>query len=63
MNNLKDKLSNYAALLVALVEGINIYLQAHSGQPFDWKLFLGAMAVIVIGYLTGKAPNATTKTN
>jgi hypothetical protein len=61
-SNLKDKLTNYVALLLAIAQAIYIYVNAHIGKPFDWQSFILTIAGIVISYFTGKAPNGTAKT-
>jgi hypothetical protein len=61
-SNLKDKITNYAALLVAIIEGVSAYWSAHTGQAFDWKQLGFSIVVIIVAWYTGKAPNGTTKT-
>ena len=62
MNNLKDKITNYVAVLLILVEAVNTYLQAHAGQPFDWKLFSLTIGAAIVAWFTGKTPSGAVKT-
>ena len=61
MNNLKDKLSSYAAYILAVVGGIQTYLTIHAGQPINWGLLSLYVVGIIVGILTGKNPDGSTK--
>jgi len=62
MGNIKDKITNYLAIILAVVGGLQTYLQLHAGQPINWAQLSLFIAGIVISYFTGKTPDGSTKT-
>jgi hypothetical protein len=63
MNNIKDTITNYAAIILLVVGAVQTFLQANAGKPIDW----GQLTLFVIGavcsYFIGKTPNGQTKTD
>jgi hypothetical protein len=54
MQNLKDKLTNIVALVIVIGAAIKTFLDASTGQDINWLQLVFAVAVAVIGWLTGK---------
>lgn len=62
MKNLKDTLTNIAAVLVVVGAAVKTFLDASTGQDINWLQLVFAVAVAVIGWLTGKTADGKKKT-
>jgi hypothetical protein len=56
MSNLKNLISNIAALAIIIGGAVHEYLQVVAGGEIDFWRLLGVIGVALIGYLTGKSP-------
>jgi hypothetical protein len=61
MSNVKNLLSSIAAFAVIIGTAVNEYMNTLSGGEINYLNLLLAVAVAVIGYLTGKGANAKKK--
>lgn len=53
--DLKDKLSNYTAIITVALGAVMMYLEGSAG--FNMKDLLQFILIAVLGYLTGKPAN------
>ena len=60
-SNLKDKLTDWLAVIMIIGGAINAYLQANSGA-INWYQLGMAVVIAVLAYFTGKKPDGKTKT-
>jgi len=58
MKNLKNTITNIAALLVVLGAVTNTYIESLNGGEINWLNLGLALVVAVIGWLTGKGTDA-----
>jgi hypothetical protein len=61
MTNIKDKLTNWLAVILVIGGAVNAYLQVNAGQPIDWMQLIMIAVGAVVSYFTGKAANGTAK--
>jgi hypothetical protein len=62
--NLKDKITNWMALLVLIAQGCYVIIENWiNGAPFEWKQLVGAVILAFILWATGKAANLKSKSN
>jgi len=58
MKNIKNTITNIAALLVILGAAVSTYVESLGGGEINWLNLGLALAVAVIGWLTGKGTDA-----
>jgi hypothetical protein len=63
MNNLKDKVTNYLAILLVALGALNGFLQTNAGKPIDWVQLVLFVSLATISFVIGKSPNLLTKTS
>lgn len=61
MKDLKNTLTNIAAALVVVGATVKTFLDASNGNDINWLQLAFAVAVAVIGWLTGKTADGKKK--
>lgn len=60
MGTLKDRLTNYLAIITIILTAVLTYLQS-SPQSFDWNILLTGTVIAILSYVTGKDSNIQPK--
>ena len=63
MKNLKDTISNYAAVILVIAGGVQTFLTLNASKPIDFGQLSLYLVGIIIAYLTGKNPDGSTKSD